>query len=55
MFDTGRGGFAEAGACPASHPVRVPQIALEDVVADSGLWKGDVAKGWIAAFCLVLQ
>jgi len=29
MFSTTKGGFQEAGSCPSSHPVRVPQIAYE--------------------------
>lgn len=29
MYSTTRGGFANAGPCPASHPVRVPQVAYE--------------------------
>jgi len=29
MYNTGKGGFITAGACPASHPVRMPQLAFE--------------------------
>ena len=29
MFNTEKGGFRVAGACPASHPVRMPQVAYE--------------------------
>lgn len=29
MYNTGKGGFVPAGPCPASHPVRTPQVAFE--------------------------
>jgi hypothetical protein len=29
MFNTARDAFANAGACPSSHPVRMPQLAYE--------------------------
>jgi hypothetical protein len=29
MYSTVKGGFRDAGPCPASHPVRMPQIAYE--------------------------
>lgn len=29
MFSTTKGGFREAGPCPPSHPVRMPQVAYE--------------------------
>jgi hypothetical protein len=29
MYETGKGAFQEAGPCPASHPVRMPQVAYE--------------------------
>jgi hypothetical protein len=29
MYNTGKGGFVNAGPCPASHPVRMPQVAFE--------------------------
>lgn len=41
MFSTTRGGFREAGPCPASHPVRVPQIAYEtmyDTTVFEDMW-----------------
>jgi hypothetical protein len=41
MYDTQRGAFVNAGPCPASHPVRVPQVAYEtlwDTAQFNGLW-----------------
>ncbi|PKS07414.1 hypothetical protein jhhlp_006017 [Lomentospora prolificans] len=41
MYDTQRGTFVNAGPCPASHPVRVPQVAYEtlwDTTQFNGLW-----------------
>lgn len=29
MYNTNKGAFTPAGACPASHPVRMPQLAYE--------------------------
>ncbi|KAI1338232.1 hypothetical protein F5Y15DRAFT_417282 [Xylariaceae sp. FL0016] len=29
MYNTNKGAFTAAGACPASHPVRMPQVAYE--------------------------
>jgi len=26
MYNTGKGGFVSASACPASHPIRMPQV-----------------------------
>ena len=43
MFDTQVGAFQAAGACPASHPVRVPQVAYEtlwDTTQFNSLWQG---------------
>ena len=43
MFNTVRGGFAVAEPCPASHPVRMPQVAYETMwdtppFNDPALW-----------------
>jgi len=32
MYSTTKGAFQEAGPCPDSHPVRVPQVAYETMV-----------------------
>jgi hypothetical protein len=42
MADTQRGAFVNAGPCPASHPVRVPQVAYEtlwDTTQFHSLWQ----------------
>ncbi|KUJ13369.1 uncharacterized protein LY89DRAFT_651554 [Mollisia scopiformis] len=46
MYDTGKGGFQVAGPCPSSHPVRMPQVALETMwntteFNDKSLWPTD--------------
>jgi len=46
MYYSGRGGFVAAGACPASHPVRMPQVAFETLwdtapFNDKSLWPED--------------
>lgn len=44
MYDTSKGAFQPAGACPASHPVRVPQVAYEtlwDTTPFNNLWPSD--------------
>jgi len=41
MFNTVRDAFANSGPCPASHPVRVPQVAYEtlwDTTQFSNMW-----------------
>ena len=43
MFDTQVGAFQPAGACPESHPVRMPQVAYEtlwDTTQFNDLWQG---------------
>ncbi|KAK3356506.1 hypothetical protein B0T25DRAFT_603001 [Lasiosphaeria hispida] len=52
MFDTGKGGFSVAGACPASHPVRVPQVAFETMwnttqFNDKSLWPEDGSQPFV--------
>lgn len=41
MYNTGRGAFQNADPCPASHPVRVPQLAYEtlwDTAKFNSMW-----------------
>jgi hypothetical protein len=49
MYYSGRGGFIAAGACPASHPVRMPQVAFETMwdtskFNDKSMWPEDTTK-----------
>lgn len=46
MFDTQVGAFQPAGACPESHPVRMPQVAYET------LWDTTVFNGMPGKFTL---
>lgn len=55
MYNTGRGGFVAAGACPASHPVRMPQLALETMwdtrpFNDKSLWPTDGSQPFVWSF-----
>jgi len=36
MYNTGKGGFVAAGACPSSHPIRMPQVAFETMWNTTG-------------------
>lgn len=52
MYDTGKGGFQVAGACPSSHPVRMPQVALETLwntteFNDKSLWPTDGSQPFV--------
>ncbi|KAI0403825.1 hypothetical protein F4802DRAFT_271365 [Xylaria palmicola] len=53
MYSTTRGYFQEAGPCPASHPVRVPQLAYEtmwDTTGFAGLWPRDGSQPFVWSF-----
>ncbi|KAL1872812.1 hypothetical protein VTK73DRAFT_1283 [Phialemonium thermophilum] len=55
MYNTGTGGFVAAGACPASHPVRVPQLAFEVLwntteFNDKSLWPEDGSQPFVWSF-----
>src|SRR3954466_16206254 len=46
MYATGTGGFISAAACPASHPIRMPQLAFETmwnttIFNDKSQWPAD--------------
>jgi hypothetical protein len=54
MFNTIRSnGFTNAPACPASHPVRVPQVAYEtvwDTTKFNSLWKSGTPNPFVWSF-----
>ncbi|TPX13312.1 uncharacterized protein E0L32_006285 [Thyridium curvatum] len=53
MYSTTKGGFREAGPCPASHPVRVPQIAYEtmwNTTMFNGMWPKDGKQPFVWSF-----
>ncbi|KAK3695864.1 hypothetical protein B0T22DRAFT_374193 [Podospora appendiculata] len=52
MFSTDQGGFRTAGPCPASHPVRMPQVAYETMwnttqFNDKSLWPEDGSQPFV--------
>ncbi|KAI1763270.1 hypothetical protein GGR53DRAFT_498251 [Hypoxylon sp. FL1150] len=54
-YNTGTGGFISAGACPASHPVRVPQLAFETMwdtrpFNDKSLWPADGSQPFVWSY-----
>ncbi|KAI0884111.1 uncharacterized protein GGS22DRAFT_189241 [Annulohypoxylon maeteangense] len=55
MYNTNKGGFVPAGACPASHPVRVPQVALETMwdtrpFNDKSIWPEDGSQPFVWSY-----
>jgi hypothetical protein len=53
MYSTTRGGFAEASACPKSHPVRVPQVAYEtmwNTTVFKDMWPKDGKQPFVWSF-----
>ncbi len=55
MYNTGKGGFVAAGACPDSHPVRMPQVAFETMwnttmFNDKSLWPTDGSQPFVWSF-----
>jgi hypothetical protein len=55
MYNTGKGGFVSAGACPASHPVRVPQLAFETMwnttmFNDKSQWPADGSQPFVWSY-----
>jgi len=53
MFETGRGHFLEAGPCPASHPVRMPQVAYEtmwNTTAFADMWPKDGSQPFVWSY-----
>jgi hypothetical protein len=52
MYNTGKGGFVTAGACPSTHPVRMPQVAFETMwnttqFNDKSLWPADGSQPFV--------
>lgn len=52
MYNTGKGGFVSAGACPSSHPIRMPQVAFETMwnttmFNDKSLWPADGSQPFV--------
>lgn len=55
MYNTVRGAFQPAGACPSSHPVRVPQVAYETMwdttpFNDQSLWPEDGSQPFVWSY-----
>ncbi|KAK3216079.1 hypothetical protein GRF29_8g2060204 [Pseudopithomyces chartarum] len=53
MYDTQPTGFAAGSACPASHPVRVPQLAYEtlwDTAEFKDLWPKDGSNPFVFSY-----
>jgi hypothetical protein len=55
MYYSGTGGFVAHGACPASHPVRMPHIALETMwdtrpFNDRNLWPADGSQPFVWSY-----
>ena len=55
MYSTVKGGFISAGACPSSHPVRMPQVAYETMwnttmFNDKSLWPADGSQPFVWSF-----
>jgi hypothetical protein len=53
MYSTTKGGFAEAGPCPTSHPIRVPQIAYEtmwNTTAFKDMWPKDGSQPFVWSY-----
>ncbi|KAF2205772.1 hypothetical protein GQ43DRAFT_445741 [Delitschia confertaspora ATCC 74209] len=53
MYNTNVGGFREAKPCPASHPVRVPQVAYEtmwNTTVFKDMWPKDGSQPFVWSF-----
>ncbi|KAI6251749.1 hypothetical protein MCOR27_002832 [Pyricularia oryzae] len=53
MYSTTRDAFLNAGPCPASHPVRVPQLAYEtlwDTTQFNGMWPADGSNPFVLSY-----
>ncbi|RYP46379.1 hypothetical protein DL768_007396 [Monosporascus sp. mg162] len=55
MYNTVQGAFRPAGPCPASHPVRVPQVAFETMwdttqFNDRSLWPADGSQPFVWSY-----
>ncbi|KAF2188814.1 hypothetical protein K469DRAFT_724217 [Zopfia rhizophila CBS 207.26] len=53
MYNTAKEAFSPAGPCPASHPVRMPQLAYEtlwDTTQFNSLWPKDGSNPFVLSF-----
>jgi hypothetical protein len=55
MFNTVKGAFTPAGPCPASHPVRMPQLAFETMwnttqFNDKSMWPTDGSQPFVWSY-----
>jgi hypothetical protein len=53
MYSTTKGGFREAGPCPASHPVRMPQVAYEtmwNTTVFKDMWPKDGSQPFVWSY-----
>lgn len=53
MFNTGKEAFQNAGPCPSSHPVRMPQVAYEtlwDTAQFANMWPADGKNPFVLSF-----
>ncbi|KAK4663784.1 uncharacterized protein QC763_0079070 [Podospora pseudopauciseta] len=55
MYNTGKGAFTNAGPCPSSHPVRMPQVALETMwdttpFNNKDLWPTDGSQPFVWSY-----
>lgn len=53
MYSTTKEAFQEAGACPSSHPVRMPQVAYEtlwDTAQFANMWPADGKNPFVLGF-----
>ncbi|RAR01291.1 hypothetical protein DDE82_006632 [Stemphylium lycopersici] len=53
MYSTTRGGFRPAGPCPASHPIKMPQLAYEtmwNTTAFADMWPTDGSQPFVWSY-----
>ena len=53
MFSTTRGGFRPADPCPASHPIKMPQLAYEtmwNTTAFADMWPTDGSQPFVWSY-----
>jgi hypothetical protein len=53
MYNTAKEAFGVAGACPASHPVRMPQVAYEtlwDTTQFDKMWPADGSNPFFLSY-----
>lgn len=53
MYNTNKEAFQDAGPCPASHPVRMPQVAYEtlwDTAQFANMWPKDGSNPFFLSY-----